>query len=228
MPVAIRPAIAPRRHRPPPPYQERRRTPARSTVTRPRPEEAVRGGALERRRSGPACFDRGHETVAPAGQRLHEPRTVGGIVQGIPQPLDRAVEADVEVHERVAGPEGLADLLARHDLARPLEEEGEDLEGLLLQPDLRPVLVELTRGRVELEASESVRRAGLSGFHERAPRHCNSRRAGKRAATVTVSSTYGQVRRMSVRNQARHGPSPSIRAPCYAPRATGTEVQVRS
>src|SRR6185295_13457736 len=128
------------------------------------------GRRLERRRRGNGRrLERGHETVAPAGQRLDEARTVGGIVQGIPQPLDRAVEADVEVHERVAGPEGLADLLARHDLARPLQEEGEDLERLLLQPDLRPVLVELTRGRVELELSEAVRRAGWRGFHETTP-----------------------------------------------------------
>src|SRR6185295_16800772 len=138
--------------------------------------------------------------VPPAGQGLHETRLLGGVAESVPEPLDGAVEADVEVDEGIAGPEGLADLLPCHDLARTFQEEGEDLKGLLLQPDLQPFPVQLPRARIELEVAEAVRRAGGRGFHA-GPCDCNPAAGPHASAIVSAANTYLRVRRMSAANQ---------------------------
>ncbi len=47
--------------------------------------------------------------------------------------------AMVKVHEGVAGPQGLAQFLARHHLAWALQQHGQDLKRLDLQSDPQPV-----------------------------------------------------------------------------------------
>jgi hypothetical protein len=84
------------------------------------------------------CHDGRDEAIAAARQGLHEARLVGRVVQGIAQALDRAVEADLEVHERVDWPEDLAHLLPRHHLARAPEQEQEDLEGCSCRRTVSP------------------------------------------------------------------------------------------
>ena len=56
---------------------------------------------------------------------------------------DRVVESRIEVHEGAGGPESLVQLLARHHLARAVQQQLQDLERLLGKPDLPSALAEL-------------------------------------------------------------------------------------
>jgi hypothetical protein len=54
--------------------------------------------------------------------------------------VNRGVEAHIEFHERPGGPNRLAQLLPRHDVAGALEQQRQHAKRLLLDPDLDPVL----------------------------------------------------------------------------------------
>ena len=118
-------------------------------------------GRSRGRIGGSLGLDRGEEPVPAARQRLHEARALRGVAQRVAQPLDRAVEARIEVHEGVGGPQGLAHLVPAHDLARTPEQQEQDLEGLVGKTHGQAVLAQLGRARLELEATEVVGRAGL-------------------------------------------------------------------
>jgi hypothetical protein len=61
----------------------------------------------------------------------------------------------VEVNKRIiVAPKFLMELFASDQLARVLEEHGQNLKGLFLQPDFAAVLEQLTRSQVRLEDPE--------------------------------------------------------------------------
>jgi hypothetical protein len=60
----------------------------------------------------------------------------------------------IEIHERVRGPERLPQFLAAHDFAAMLDEQREDLEGLLLQANPRAALPQLAGPEIEIEDPE--------------------------------------------------------------------------
>ena len=53
-------------------------------------------------RGADETLDRRNEAVPAAGKRLDEPWSVGDIAQGRPQPLDRGIQAVLEINESVA------------------------------------------------------------------------------------------------------------------------------
>ena len=61
---------------------------------------------------------------------LDERRIVGAFAEGVAQPVDRSMEPVFEVDEGVRGPEMLAEQLAGDELARSLEQEDKQVEGL--------------------------------------------------------------------------------------------------
>ena len=67
-----------------------------------------------------------------------------------------ALRAVVEVDESVGLPEAGAQVVAGNDLAGGLEEEGQDLEGLLLEFDAQAVAAKLSGAQVELEYAEAA------------------------------------------------------------------------
>src|SRR5256885_17045889 len=79
-----------------------------------------------------------NEAVAATRQRLDEPWALGRIVQGSTELVDCCVEAYVEFDKRAGGPNRLAQALTGHDLARRLQEPGQEPKGVLLQPGLDP------------------------------------------------------------------------------------------
>src|SRR5262249_51095843 len=95
--------------------------------------------------------DRRDESIAAPRHRLNEARVLGWIAQRVAQFLDGAVQTSVEVDERVRGPEALPQLVARDEVAGPFEQQQQDLNGLLGEPDLQPLLAQLTRSEVQLE-----------------------------------------------------------------------------
>ena len=74
---------------------------------------------------------------------------------------------DLEVDERLRGPQQLAKLVARNQFAGAHQERSEDLEGLVGKTDLEAVPAKLSRLGVELEYPEAkhvrVRRPGFHG-----------------------------------------------------------------
>jgi hypothetical protein len=83
----------------------------------------------------------------------------------------------VEVDERAAGPEPGPELFPSDNLARPLQQDGEDLEWLILQFDLEAALAQLPSRKISLKDSKSYDTA-VCGFHpghlpDDAPRTCN-------------------------------------------------------
>src|SRR5262249_18060127 len=89
------------------------------------------------------------------GEGLDERGVLRGIAEGHPELLDRVVEPLVEVHVDIRGPQPLPQLLARHHLARALEEEREEPERPVLKRDLPPVAAKLARAHVHLENAEA-------------------------------------------------------------------------
>jgi hypothetical protein len=110
-----------------------------------------------------------YESVAAFGQGLDEARRFGGIAQGFPQPLDGVVEAVVEIHEGIGGPDAPLQLLARDRLTGMFQKDLQNLEGLLLQLDLHTVLAEFARTQIKLEVSEPECFAGWGNFLQDRP-----------------------------------------------------------
>jgi hypothetical protein len=115
--------------------------------------------AVERRgrRAGRGLppLEPGDEAIPPARHGLDEPRLIGFIAEGGAQPLDRRVEAVLEVDERSVGPETLPQFVARDDVAGALEHQAEDFVRLILQADAPRPVAQLAGMAVELERRES-------------------------------------------------------------------------
>src|SRR5687767_10203346 len=108
---------------------------------------------------------RGDESISPPGQCFDVLRRVRGIAKRLPHLLDRGVQAVLEIDEGVRFPQAIPQFLARGNLAGMLEERGEDLPRLVLEPDTVSVTVQLTSGRVELERSKPQKLSGQWGCH---------------------------------------------------------------
>jgi hypothetical protein len=70
------------------------------------------------------------QPVAPSRDRLDVARHVGGIAERVAQPLHDGVEPVLEVDVRVGRPEACAQLVARDQAARTLDQCEEDLQRL--------------------------------------------------------------------------------------------------
>ncbi len=111
--------------------------------------------------------NRGDEAVSVARNSLDVSRTFGGVTE---RPADFAhgrVQAVLEVYERVAGPDGLAQILAADQMIRSLDQSPKDLKGLVLDRNAGSVLSQLAANGIELERSEPV--LSHSGFHYASP-----------------------------------------------------------
>src|ERR1017187_3904547 len=67
-------------------------------------------------------LNRSDEAVAVPGERFDEAGVLGGVAQSVTDAIDGAIEAAVEVHDRVVRPDPLLQLFPRQDLARPFQE----------------------------------------------------------------------------------------------------------
>ena len=97
----------------------------------------------------------GDEAVAAAGQRLHEARGLGVVVERVADLHDAEVQAALEVDEDVLAPEVATQLLARDEPAGLPDEERQDPSRLLLEANGLAVPPELPGAQVELEAVRS-------------------------------------------------------------------------
>ena len=113
-------------------------------------------------------------------QRLDEPRIVGVVAERRAQPLDRGVQAVLEIDERPGRPQALPQLFTRHDFARTIEHHRENFERLILKPDADSALPQLARAQIDFEGPESldVRRASFQRQHRKEKFTSLARRSG--------------------------------------------------
>jgi len=120
-------------------------------------------------------LDRRNESIAESRERFDVPRTLGGIAENDAQAIRCRVETSFEVDEDIRGPEPFAQLIACHDLARPLQKGVQELEGLALQSDFDTVFAQLAGARIELEDAKPYNpaSAGRTGAgHRREGVYC--------------------------------------------------------
>ena len=73
---------------------------------------------------------RSNEAITAAGERLNKDRSVCRFAQRIAQPLDRGIQAMIEVNEGVRRPELAAQFLAGNQLSRSFKQRRQDLQRL--------------------------------------------------------------------------------------------------
>jgi hypothetical protein len=106
----------------------------------------------------------GHDTVDGRNEPITAPMerfNKSGILCRIPkrsaQPLDRGVEAVLEVDERAIRPQAVTNFVARDDFSWLIQHQHQNLERLVLQPHPNALLAELSRLEIYLEDAESNR-----------------------------------------------------------------------
>ena len=76
------------------------------------------------------------EPVSLARYGCDEARVIGGVAQRLPDLLDGGVESLIEFHKGIGGPELALQFLTGDQLARPSQQNSQDLKGLFLEFDL--------------------------------------------------------------------------------------------
>jgi hypothetical protein len=99
-------------------------------------------------------FESAKEAVASPRYRLDEMRTVGGVAQDFAEPVNRLLERQVVINERISWPDALAQFLARDDLLRTLQQGLQDLKGLAREFLFHAGLANLTGLQVHFEDPE--------------------------------------------------------------------------
>src|SRR5262245_1826326 len=154
---------------------------ARDEGGRRRGERARRGCATRFRGQGSSvlALDLPDEAVAAPAQGLDPARPRGRVAERVPELLDGVVDALLEVDVDPVLPESRRKLLARHHLARALDEQCQGAEGLLLEPHLRAPQAELPGAEVGLEEAKT---------HDRRIHHAQARASGH---SITARSRSG-------------------------------------
>ena len=96
-------------------------------------------------------FDFGEKAVPAPGDRFHEAGTLSGVTEGFTEFVDGFVEPVVEIHKSIGWPEFFLKFLARYDLTGALQQQRQDLEGLLLEANSQPVLPQFASAKIQLE-----------------------------------------------------------------------------
>src|SRR6202521_4068369 len=109
-------------------------------------------------------FDLREETVAAPGNGFHKAGTLGGVAEGLTDLAYRFVEAVVEIHESVRGPESFLKFLASYDFAGVLHQRRQDLEGLFLKPYSQAVLAQFAGAKIQLENPKTEPHAEMKIF----------------------------------------------------------------
>jgi hypothetical protein len=95
------------------------------------------------------------EPVAAARHRLDELRLVGVVAERRAQPLHGGIQAVLEIHEGAGRPQPLANAVAGDHVSGLLEQQLQDLEGLVLQARAPVRRAQLAGVDVEFERAES-------------------------------------------------------------------------
>jgi hypothetical protein len=162
--------------------------------------------------------------VAAAGQRLHVSGRIGVVAQGLSQFLDGRLDAVLVLDDRPVGPQDADDLLVRDEIAGTLQQESQNLEGLLLQLDLGTVTTQFAGPEVQLKDPEADQPVVGVEMTQRRPPFCRSQpwlRMNPPGTDVIVTGLAGNSRRQRQPAPAMSG---AVRArPVSASRFTGPD-----
>jgi hypothetical protein len=81
-------------------------------------------------------------------------------MQSLPKSFDGSVKTVLEVHERIAGPELVFELVSSDQFPRLLQQHAKNLNRLPLNFNLASMLAKLTRPEIEFEILEMDRTSG--------------------------------------------------------------------
>ena len=109
---------------------------------------------LNRRHCGERLLNGRDEPVATSRHGFHKSGIFRDIPQRIPHLADGAVDCIVEIDKGVGVPELFLDLFPRDHFAGALDQEGQDLEWLLLNFDADAALSQFARLKIQFEHSE--------------------------------------------------------------------------
>ncbi len=105
--------------------------------------------------------DGSDETVAAFGESFDEAGVVGLVGEGVAEFVDGGVEAVLEIDEGVFGPQAFLELLAGDDEAGVFKEDGENLEGTILELEADAGFAEFAGEQIGLVGAETDERGKL-------------------------------------------------------------------
>jgi len=101
------------------------------------------------------AVNRGNETVSAAGDGFDETRAGGRVAERFANLVYSRIQAVIEVDEGVGGPDFLAQVFTRNDTSSVFEQGGENLKGLLLQPEAPAILTKFPGSQINLKHAEA-------------------------------------------------------------------------
>jgi hypothetical protein len=107
-----------------------------------------------------SAANRRQKPVSPPGHRLYKSWILCRIAERIPESPDCGVDAVLEIHKGVIGPQPRAQLFACHNLTGALQQCQKNLQGLILQPDLDAIAAKFAGLAVDREYPKA---RGLTG-----------------------------------------------------------------
>jgi hypothetical protein len=100
-------------------------------------------------------LDLSKESVSAARQRFNVAGPLGGVAEHLAKTRNCIVQAMVEIDKSIGGPNQRSQLLASDHIAGVLEQSGQDLQRLTLQPQSYPLFAQLPSAEVQLEIIET-------------------------------------------------------------------------
>ena len=92
--------------------------------------------------------------VSPARKRFDVARAIGRVAKHFANPRNRVVQVVVKIAECVTGPDSSLKFFASHNLARPFQQDFENLEGLSAQAQSYAVLAQFASTDIQLISVE--------------------------------------------------------------------------
>jgi hypothetical protein len=78
------------------------------------------------------------------------------IADGLPQLLDSAVQTVVEINKGVLRPQESPELFPGYEFSGAIQQDGQDLQRLILNADAHSRLAQLTSAEVNLKIAEAI------------------------------------------------------------------------
>src|SRR5471030_1190493 len=125
------------------------------TVRRNGRGKLLRGMFVGRRRLG---LHRTDEAVAAPRQGFDKPGRFGWIPQSLAQPLDRGVDAMVELDHGIVGPQLLLQLFPSDQFTLALQQHRQNPDGLFGDFQFEPALTQFSGARIEFKHAETYLR----------------------------------------------------------------------
>jgi hypothetical protein len=94
------------------------------------------------------------DTIPTPWERFDENRLFRRFAERFTKPLDRGIEAVLEIYKRVSRPQPAADVFAGYQLPWMFQQHRKYLERLTLKPYCEPIAAQFTSAKIDFEAAE--------------------------------------------------------------------------